>query len=111
MSAQLLEALRNLVEAAEPFGYRDDDPIQLAKDAARAAIEKATAPIVSRWRCPCCKSLNVQISLPTWYYETTAHDLDFVETDSDADISWWYCEDCSETDSGTPNDTLEDLEP
>jgi hypothetical protein len=64
-------------------------------------------PLVSRWRCPCCKSRNVQVSLPTWYRESMTHDLQFVDTDAEADIAWWYCDDCGETDSGIPDDMTE----
>ncbi len=61
-----------------------------------------------RWKCPCCESTNVQISFPTWYHETVTGkdqagaDLEFVETDAEADILWWYCENCEESDSGSP---------
>jgi hypothetical protein len=76
----------------------------------RAALDPPA--LVSRWRCPCCKSLNVQVNLPTWYHEARLPsgmtDLVFVETDGEADISWWYCEDCEETDSGNPEDVEEE---
>ena len=58
----------------------------------------------SRWVCPHCGSENVQISLPTWYKEDTAYQLTFVNTDSEAHVLWWYCEDCEETDSGFPKE-------
>lgn len=77
-------------------------------DALRREITAATRPVESRWRCPCCKSLNVQVSLPTWYYESVDHDLIFADTDAEADISWWYCQDCDETDNGQPEDVLDD---
>lgn len=35
---ELITALRDLIEAAVPFGIRDDDPIQLAKDNARQVL-------------------------------------------------------------------------
>lgn len=100
-----LQALRELVAEIDSVGTRAFD-----LDAARAIIAKADAPLMSRWRCPCCKSRNVQISLPAWYYETIDHDLVFSETDGDADISWWYCDDCDESGDGQPEDVLDDAE-
>jgi hypothetical protein len=125
MSNDALKALRELVatkelhdqlEILKPLPPEREEEYRTRRvaawAAARAAIEMADAQIKSRWRCPCCKSLNVQVSLPTWYHENihTAGDTDlvFVETDSDADISWWYCEDCEETDYGQPEDVLDD---
>jgi DNA-directed RNA polymerase subunit RPC12/RpoP len=60
-----------------------------------------------RWKCPSCGGTDVQISLPTWYTETLDGDLTMVETDSDACVSWWYCETCSETGDGEPDDLLD----
>lgn len=78
-------------------------------EALRAELVKGDAAhIDGRWRCSHCKSHNVQISLPTWYYESQGNDLTFVETDGDADISWWYCEDCDEADNGQPEDVNDD---
>lgn len=61
---------------------------------------------ISRWKCPSCGSPKVQISLPTWYREYGLDDqpgeLEMVETDSAADVLWWWCEDCQETESGLP---------
>lgn len=56
-----------------------------------------------RWKCPECGSLKVQIGLPAWHYEGR-DSLVYVETDAEADIMWWYCEDCQETDSGQPEE-------
>lgn len=125
MNAELLTALRELVATKElhdqlevllPLDPTAEERYRQMRDAAwkaaRAAIEKHDAPLISRWRCPCCKSLNVQVSLPTWYHESRLPsgmtELHFVETDSEADISWWFCEDCEETDSGQPEDVLDD---
>jgi hypothetical protein len=83
-------------------GVPGDDPIRI--DLEEAQSEKA----LPRWKCPCCDSPNVQVSFPTWYHETVtgpeqaSADLEFVETDSEADISWWYCENCDESDNGSP---------
>lgn len=55
-----------------------------------------------RWQCPKCDGTNVQISMPTWYTETTDYELTFVEPDVEAEVLWWYCMDCDETDSGEP---------
>lgn len=57
-----------------------------------------------RWCCPSCKSLRVQISLPTWYRESSDFSLTFVQTDSDADPLYWYCESCEETGTGAPDE-------
>lgn len=61
----------------------------------------------SRWLCPRCGGDNVDISLPTWYRETTEHELIMVETTLDAEISWWYCGDCKMSDTGAPNERKE----
>jgi hypothetical protein len=58
--------------------------------------------MTSRWRCVLCFSTRVQISYPAWYYEDTAYDLKFINTDEDADPLYWYCEECGAADSGHP---------
>lgn len=58
----------------------------------------------SRWKCPECGSQSVQISLPTWYYEGKDYSLTFVQTDSDADVMYWYCDDCNEGGRGMPEE-------
>lgn len=62
----------------------------------------------SRWKCPECGSTKVQIGLPAWHTETQDYELTYVETDAEADIMWWYCPDCDESDSGAPEDLLAD---
>ena len=57
-----------------------------------------------RWKCPRCGSTKVQISKPTWYYETRYLEMKMVETDHEAQILWWYCLNCDESDSGEPID-------
>jgi hypothetical protein len=71
---------------------------------AQVSTTRAREP--SRWACPHCSGRNVQVSMPTWYYEATGFDLTFVETDTEAEVMFWYCEDCQESDSGQPIDTL-----
>jgi hypothetical protein len=75
----------------------------------RAVLAEVNAPrphAESRWACPKCKSLNVQVALPAWHRETAGLNLEFVETDAEADVLFWFCEDCEESDSGMPTDTL-----
>lgn len=62
----------------------------------------------NRWRCPQCKGTNVQVSLPTWYIETEDYDLNFVETDGEADIMWFYCPDCDCSEHGEPEENTSD---
>lgn len=50
-----------------------------------------------RWRCPECKSENVQISLPVWFREYADGELRQVDIDAEADPLWWICDDCDET--------------
>jgi hypothetical protein len=57
-----------------------------------------------RWRCPACKGTNVQVSYPTWYREKADYTLEKLETDQEAEILWWYCNDCDETDCGEPEE-------
>lgn len=55
----------------------------------------------NRWCCPCCDSRHVQVSRPAWSYETNDYSLHFVETDGEASVMSWYCEDCGES-GGAP---------
>lgn len=57
----------------------------------------------SKWRCPECRSKRVQVSLPTWYKETTDGALEFVETDEEADVMYWHCEAGNHSGSGEPD--------
>jgi hypothetical protein len=57
----------------------------------------------SKWKCPCCASENVQISLPVWFTETQTGELTQVEIDAEADPRYWCCEDCDETGDGEPD--------
>jgi hypothetical protein len=102
------KALHDQLEVLLPLDPTAEERYRQMRDAAwkaaRELIEKMDVHFVNRWRCPKCKSRNVQVSLPTWYYESMTHDMVPVEVDSEADISWWYCEDCEETDSGAPED-------
>jgi ribosomal protein L37AE/L43A len=57
----------------------------------------------SIWKCPSCGSTDIQVSYPTWYRQS-AHELKFVETDDAAEILWWYCAHCDESDYGRPEE-------
>lgn len=57
----------------------------------------------SKWCCPECGSLDVQVSLPSWFRETDTGDLEYVEVDGEADIRAWYCDDCGESCEGEPD--------
>jgi len=61
-----------------------------------------TPAVDSRWKCPSCGSKNVQVSLPTWYKETSAGELIFVNTDEEASVQFWYCADCKSTGEDEP---------
>ena len=56
----------------------------------------------SRWKCPKCCSTHVQVSLPTWYRETSGGALQMVNTDEEAEVQYWHCEACEEGGSGEP---------
>ena len=60
----------------------------------------------SRWKCPKCGSTHVQVSLPTWYRETSDGTLVMVNTDGEASVQFWYCEECEESSSGEPDRAL-----
>jgi Zn finger protein HypA/HybF involved in hydrogenase expression len=64
----------------------------------------------SKWACPHCGSQNVQISLPTWYTESADFTLTLVDTNTEAEVLWYWCPDCEQTDDGEPTrtDPLED---
>lgn len=89
-----------------------------AIEAAKALVDPAattTRARVSRWRCPECGSPKVQIGLPAWHREYGLDgepgELEYVETDAAADVMWWYCEDCGETESGLPELNDPDVHP
>lgn len=56
-----------------------------------------------KWKCPLCGDTNVQISLPAWHTETEDGELTYVETDTEAEVKYWYCEKCNESDFGEPD--------
>jgi hypothetical protein len=58
----------------------------------------------SRWKCRECGSHDVQISLPTWYTETREGELEIVDTDTEAEVLWWYCTACEASALGDPNE-------
>lgn len=62
----------------------------------------------SRWMCPECRSLDVQVSYPTWYRETQDYRTTFIETDEGAEPLWWFCNDCQESGDGSPLETISD---
>jgi len=113
---RLLAALHRAYEAGE------SDALRAAIDAIADACQKTRREVLdllrearddhdalarveageSRWACPECGSLQVQISLPAWHVETTDGQLVFVETDAEADPRSWYCEECTESGNGEP---------
>lgn len=56
----------------------------------------------SKWKCPECGSTKVQIALPAWHHEKQDGAVAHIETDTAADILWWFCEGCGEARSGEP---------
>ena len=82
---------------------------------ARAAIDPAWLPPEvnttpareeGRWACPKCDGRHVQVALPAWHRETAGLNLDYVETDGEAEVLYWYCEDCEAEGQGEPIDTM-----
>lgn len=55
-----------------------------------------------RWRCTECGVQQVQIGLPGWFHEAKDGELFLADVDMEADIAWWYCENCGHTESGRP---------
>ena len=105
-----------LVLASAETGLEDDaecikcDPDnereerQAALNRGQAALEKV-AEWLKRNRgpyvCSDCQSERVEISLPCWHRESGGA-LDQQETDDAAEITSWYCVDCEESHSGSP---------
>lgn len=56
----------------------------------------------SSWRCPNCNSTDVEIALPAWFFETDDGELNQVSIDFESDVLYWFCNHCSESDSGEP---------
>lgn len=63
--------------------------------------------MTNRWQCPACHGRNVQISLPARHIENTDFTIKYIETDIEAEILWWYCPDCNESDTGQPEEARE----
>lgn len=108
--------LPELIEATQEV-LRISDRKHPAWDRAKEAIRRLTggtatatrAPArarASRWACPKCGSHNVQVALPAWFREAPGLDLEYVEADGDADVLFWSCGSCEESDSGEPVDLL-----
>jgi hypothetical protein len=88
------------VRAGDPVvALSFEHAVKLQDDLGGALLESASD---SRWKCPKCGSTHVQVSLPTWYRETSEGTLIMVTTDGEADVQFWYCEECEESDSGEP---------
>ena len=77
-----------------------DEALKLQDDLDSALLETVKD---SRWKCPKCGSTHVQVSLPTWYRETSGGVLTMVNTDEEADVEFWHCEACEESGSGEPD--------
>lgn len=56
---------------------------------------------MSKWKCPKCGSLEVQISLPAWHTEDE-YGLSYIQTDEDAEVLYWLCNACEEAGEGEP---------
>jgi hypothetical protein len=56
----------------------------------------------SRWQCPACCSVNVQIRLPVWFREYLDGELVEVSIDEEADPDAYYCADCFACEAGSP---------
>lgn len=56
----------------------------------------------SRWKCPDCGSGNVEISLLSWYRETTDGNLVHVSADYESEPHSWICQDCAADGEGSP---------
>jgi rubredoxin len=56
----------------------------------------------SKWKCPKCGSLEVQIALPAWHNEGVGHNLTYIQTDEDAEPLYWFCRACEESGDGEP---------
>jgi hypothetical protein len=79
-------------------------PCREALEAARGEVNATRAREPSRWLCPKCLSDRVQIGLPAWFTESADLNLRYVEVDAEAEIMWWNCLDCDETDGGRPTE-------
>jgi len=104
--ANTLSRARTLIDMINHWDGEDEAERVAVIDAIDDAI-RATNPdddAASRWACPECQSHNVEISLPTWYRETPGYSLTFVNTDSEADPLYWYCNDCCESGTGSPDE-------
>jgi len=72
----------------------------------RGTVKRNTSR--SRWKCPACGSLNVQIRLPVWFREYADGCLVETSVDEEADPQAFYCEDCHacESDAPTPSEDM-----
>ena len=91
----MLAGDRSLATTAVSFEHA----LKLQDDLGTALLESVSD---SRWKCPRCGSTDVQVSLPTWYRETSGGTLVLVNTDGEAEVQYWHCEACEEGGSGEP---------
>ncbi len=92
----VLAANRSLATTVVSFEHA----LKLQDDLGTALLESVPD---SRWKCPKCGSTHVQVSLPTWYRETSGGTLVMVDPDGEANVQYWYCEECEESSSGEPD--------
>lgn len=85
---------------------REENAAEMAHDAELAA-EREAHHQQSRWKCPACGSLKVQIALPAWFSETWRGGLCQTGVDDEALPIYWSCDDCSESGDGAPIQTEE----
>ena len=93
---EVLSGERAIAKAAVSFEHA----LKLQDDLGTALLECVPD---SRWKCPKCGSTDVQVSLPTWYRETSGGTLVMVDPDGEASVQYWYCEECEESSAGEPD--------
>jgi hypothetical protein len=109
--------LKRAIASAVKEGLLSDDGLDklatlaerrpdLLPESVLCALRARARARVSRWKCPLCGSPKVQISLPAWHREYGLDDqpgsLEYIATDADADVMWWYCEACEMCEDGLP---------
>lgn len=57
-----------------------------------------------RWKCPECGGTDIRIALPAWHTESKDGTLTYIQTDAEASVMWWLCNECEAFGDGNPDE-------
>lgn len=104
----LVVGVRNLQSyRPQAIQVRERNTAVVAGTEAQAGAAHVIGP---RWVCKKCGGTEVQISLPAWHRESADFELTYIETDTEAEPMYWWCESCQEGGRGQPDEIGEPAE-